>query len=41
VRLPLPATRLTALSDGHTLIAEAAPLPFSAQTSRLFVVTLP
>jgi len=41
VRLPAPATRLTALPDGHTLIAEAAPLPFSAQTSRLFVVTLP
>ena len=41
VRLPAPATRLTVGPDGHTLIAEAVPLPFSAQTSRLFVVSLP
>jgi hypothetical protein len=41
VRLPTPATRLTPLPDGHTLIAATDSLPFSAQTSRLYVVTLP
>lgn len=41
VRLPTPATRLTPLSDGHTLIAATDSLPFSPQKSRLYVVTLP
>jgi len=41
VKLPSPAKRLMVLPDGHTLIASNDSLPFSIETSRLFVVTLP